>query len=83
MAAEGEEGGEPPAGRVAPFGQCVVEMVESDVVVHSPGITGPLFQAEVCVSCYPLVARGEQITLHVCEIDVSAVEEISFVSCPL
>ena len=50
----------------------VIQILERDVIVHSPRVLA-LAHAEIHICRKALVTTSQQITLHVGEIDVSAV----------
>ena len=79
VAGQGEESRVPRL-TVAPAGDHLVEAVERDAVRHPPVVRPADVGGEVRIAIDALVTRGEEIAVHVGEVDVAAIEEIRLVA---
>ena len=77
MAAQSQKGGMP--GGVFPVLQHLVEVIEGNIIVHSPRVL-VLAHGEIGIGSKFLITTFQQITFHIGEINVTSIQEVGTIA---
>ena len=77
MAAQSQKSGMP--GGIFPVFQHLVEVIEGNIIVHSPRVL-VLAHGKICIGSKLLITAFQQITLHVGEINVTSIQEVGTIA---